>query len=221
MKKLLGISAALLCVLAFSTASQAQILWGSAQNMVTDTDVLTNGTYVDAAAFFGSDSVNGVTFNPITSGTDGLGIAITTPNGTTGSAPFGSPSTSYNNLVSVIGFGFFNNGTVTLTGLTAGHTYQVQAWTYFGGGSGFGTTIYDSSPSLDSNTGQFVVGTLTLASGNSATFNYNTGSGNYAMIDAVSIRDVTSAPEPSEALLMGVGLLGLVVLARRKRVASL
>ncbi len=78
MKKLLGIGIAILGLLAFSGPSSAQILWGTVNPMTGDPDVSVAGSYIDAATFgTSSETINGVKFNPISSGSDGADISVT------------------------------------------------------------------------------------------------------------------------------------------------
>jgi hypothetical protein len=72
---------------------------------------------------------------------------------------------------------------------------------------------------LASTGGQYALGTFT-ATGTTETFGYAVGAAdNHAIINAVSVFDTSSssaAPEPSTYALLGAGLLGLIVLVRRK-----
>ena len=233
MKKLFLLALTPLAFIAMATYSPAQIIvWGSAQNMIGNSDVLDPGTLVDAATFYGSAvTINTVKFNPLTlsSGTytDGTGIAITTPNGGAGAytAPFSSTSppssTNYSNLTSVLGFTVGVTGTVTLSGLTVNDTYDVEAWSYYTGTTVGGYTQLTGSTPVDlaSTGGQYALGTFT-ATGTTETFGYAVGAAdNHAIINAVSVFDTSSssaAPEPSTYALLGAGLLGLIVLVRRK-----
>jgi hypothetical protein len=230
MKIITIVCTSLLSLLALATPASAQtILWGSAVGMVGDTDVVTPGTYVDAATFFGSPlTVNGVVFNSIVSGSDGFNIAITTPNGVGPfTAPFSSTtpsSANYSNLTSVLGFGYFNTGTVTLSGLVTGHSYEVQAWSYYSGEASGPNTVLTGTNSvgLDTLTGQYAIGTFTATSG-VETFNYDWTAGDgHNVINAVSLRDVTvtSAPEPSQTVMLALGLVALAFYVRSKGVRS-
>jgi len=235
MKRLLSISAVILGLLALAGPSQAQtIAWGAAQNMTGNPDISTAGTYFDAACAFGSLTVNNgvagvggtnVLFNALTGNPASDGKISVTIGDSVGdfTAPFttSSPSsTSYSNLVNTGVFGEFQN-TVTIGGsLIVGDTYQVQSWSYYSADGTATTTYSGTTPvTLTNATGQFAIGTFT-ATVSPETYNFTTGGG-HNFINAVSVRDITSAvPEPSEALLMGLGLAGLVVLIRRKRLAK-
>lgn len=174
------------------------ITWGAGQNMVGDTDVKTNGTLFDAASFYGSAvTVNGTTFNPIVNGTDGK-ISINTPNGSVGAYgtafTTASPSSlSYSNLTSILGFGYYQNGTVTISNLVVGNSYQIQAWSYYTGAAGSANTSFTGYAPVNLNTlqGQYAVGTFT-ASSTIQTFNYNFGV-SYGVINAVAVRNITGS----------------------------
>jgi hypothetical protein len=234
MKNTRSLAAAFAGVLIFSTPAFAQVIvWGPASNMAGDTDVVipVPGTLVDAATFYSSAvTVNTVTFNPLTlsSGTysDASGdIAITTPNGGAGAytAPFttASPSsTSYSNLTSVLGYTVGVTGSVTLSGLTSGDTYQVEAWSYYTGTTpGGSTTLTGATPvNLASTGGQYALGTFT-ATGTTETFGYAVNAAdNHAIINAVDVYNTTgigAVPEPSTYVLLGLGVLGLILVRRR------
>jgi hypothetical protein len=257
MKKLLSLTAAVIGLLSFASPSQAQIItWAAANNITGNTDIVvpTIGTLVDAGTFYGgSDLVNGtlpvntgagntggtnIIFNQITGSgtdTDGKDISVTTPGGGLGpysGGPFTTTSPSsaaYSDLISpYIGFTVGNTGTVMLSGLNFGDTYQVEAWSYFTGAGdvtgppahpGYTTLTGSTSVNLASGVGQYAIGTFT-ATGASETFGYAVNnSDNHAVLNAITLFDTTAAPEPSTYVLVGIGFLGLVVL--RKRFARL
>lgn len=215
MKKIVVLTAVATAVFGFALQSQAQnIVWDAAQNMVGNTDVLTNGTYFDAVTFHGTAvTVNGVVFSPLGSGLSDGTISITTPNG--GAGAYGtaftteSPSsTNYSHLTDTIGFGYYVDGTVTISGLTTGDEYQVQAWSYYAPGSADTTYTGNNTVVLSATTGQFAVGTF-MASGPTETFNYNYGAngGLYDVINAVSVQELVPEPATYGMLLGGIGML--------------
>lgn len=228
MKNILPLSLALLGLLAVSGSSQAQtIVWGTAQTMVGDTDVQSLGTYLDAASFYSSSvTVNGVTFNPLSGNriageTDASGdISITSPGDNPGAygpafTTTSPSSTDYSHLTSVIGFGYFQTGLVTLSNLTIGDTYAVETWSYYtpGAGNTITTMTGSTSVTLDPSLGQYAIGTFTATSA-TETFNYNYNTG-YGVINAVSVFDTT--PEPSTVALFAVAITGLAFQLGRKR----
>ena len=240
MKKLLLLAA--LASFGFALQSHAQdVDWDTSQNMVGDTDVSNVGAPVDAVTTYGSPiTLNGVTFNSVsganTSGgvsSDGIISIANSGNGSPGAYGFaynnpsaGNPttlSTDYNDLTSVIAFGYYGNGTVTISDLTPGDTYQVQAWSYYSVGAGnnpAADTTYtgDNSVVLSATTGQFAIGTFTPAT-STETFGYNFGAngGSYDVINAVSVREVSaSVPEPATFGMLAGGL-GLLLAGQRIR----
>jgi hypothetical protein len=236
MKKILRMALPLFTLAALSAHAQV-ISWGSATDMSNPTsDVLNNGTTVDAADFTGTFTINNVNFNLLsaTSGgnySDGSGITVFAGNGTYGDTNFssgGTPpdSTNYNSLANQFGFNFFNTGTVTLSGLNTGQTYQVEVWSSYKDAAGetettLGGPTGSNSVTLLPQDNQFATGTFT-ASGTSEsfTFNYGAGGGGYDLINAVSVRDVSgdsTVPEPSTYALMLAGLGALYMVSRRKR----
>jgi hypothetical protein len=235
MKLALPLLASGLCLLAVHSAHAQIIVWGSAQNMSGDTDVVVpvSGTLVDAATFYSSAvTVNTVKFNPLTASsgsyTDASGdISVTTPSGGagpyTGAFTSSSPSsTNYSNLTSVLGFTVGNTGTVTLSGLVSGQTYQVEAWSFYTGQSVPGSTTFTGTTpvNLVGATGQYALGTFT-ATGTTETFGYGVNNtDNHAIINAISVFDTSggsAVPEPSTYALIFAGLGGLYFVSRRKQ----
>lgn len=216
-----------------SVSAQAQtIVWGTGQNMVGDTDVLNNGTYYDAVDFYtgqyapgGVATVNGVAFNYLagtTSHTDGK-ITVTN-NDSTGdyTAAFSTTSPSsatYSNLVNTGAYGENTGGTVTLKGLTAGDTYQIQAWSYYTNDGVSSTVVLSGSTqvTLNDHIGQYAVGTFTADSTGTESFTF-TGVGGHDFINTIAVFDET--PEPSTVALFAVAITGLgIQLGRKRRLA--
>jgi hypothetical protein len=132
-------------------------------------------------------------------------------------------STAYQNLLSTIGFGYFVNGTVTVSGLTSGDNYQVQVWSSYPYSSPNAHTTFtgpsgSNTVTLLPENNQFALGTFT-ASGSTESFNYDYGN-RYGLVNAVSVRELASAPEPSTVGLLGLGLLGVMLLVRHQRRAA-
>jgi len=224
MKKIIGIFAAAAVMASIAATAQAQtIAWGLAQPMVGDSEVATNGTYFDAVnlnSSLASYTVNGEQFNATLGGGVGDGtISITGfgyGNYTGGTGVFTGGSTAYQNTMAGIDFVWGGGtGTVTLSSLTSGHTYQVQAWSYIGGADG-PTTLTGSTPVTLTSAGQFSIGAFT-ATGLTETFGYtDIANGNHAVINAVSVRDTTVVPEPSTWAMM-LGGLGMLLAGQRIR----
>lgn len=237
MKRILSLTILIAGLYAASMTAQAQtIIWGSAQAMTGDADILTNGTYVDAAFFGGSKITDDtVTFNPITSGHTSLGFISIQSDGSVnygGSALFSSASpssTTYSNLVSTIGYTHYNAAApaplVTLSGLTIGDTYQVEVWAFDGKDSStaVGTHLTGTTPVMFNNTaaGQYSIGTFTATSG-VETFAYaaNTGA-SFEVISDVSLRDLGSTPEPTTLALFATAVSGLALQLNRRRRSTL
>lgn len=239
--------ASVLVLLSIPAHAQVLINWGTATNMSTDTNVAANGTAFDAATFYSTaTTVNGVTFNPLTTAATfsspdvgGLKDAsgdITVlytggviPPGSTYLAYAGG-SANYNNVVSTLSYSFgtgSGSGTVTLSNLTLGQTYQVEVWAYDGNAgdhgnvstqlSGSGGGLLNPSTSATSpEDGQYVIGTFTAA-GTTESFNYGAATGTYSILNDVAVRNITAVPEPSTWALMLAGFACLALRQRRLR----
>jgi len=245
MKTAIKLAAAALAAFAFTTAAQAQnaaITWGTPTDVSGSADVVTTGTYVDSAVMYGTNggpnsdiTVNGVTFNAYSGSFTPIGgnvyaLSFNNSNITydANAAP-GTPTTSsdYEKLYSPQGGGadnYFTSSTyqLTLGGLTAGNTYQLQLWSnswnsnfasVYGDGLGNNVTLNMQTPTT---TAQFALGTFT-ASSSTESISYLTDGSGYAFTPgAISLRDVTGVPEPTTfaSLLGGTGLL---MMLRRRR----
>lgn len=139
-----------------ATASAAPVVWGSAQNISGDSDVITSGSLVYGYQFgtglTGTTTVNGVPFQPfnvsngvstatlgsVTLASTGSnpypGVMYSASGITSASAPFATLSGDYQSLLSskVASFLEDTNGgarlDIQLGGLTAGTSYLVQWW---------------------------------------------------------------------------------------------
>lgn len=188
-----------------SSGGSPSITWGTPQNISSDSDVLTNGTYFDAAltpqgANGGSPlTVNGVAFNIIANGN----VNCLDPSGdielssrrnpySGGNSPSGSAA--YNTLVAHTEYGQNDSQTVTLNNLTVGDTYQVQVWSAsIGVGSYVTDVVSGNTAVLNDTTGQFVTGTFTAAA-TSLTFttpNDPSSTSGVEMLNAVSVRQIS------------------------------
>jgi hypothetical protein len=232
----------------------ATITWGPATNISGPSDVITTGTYVDSATFFGSDvTVNGVTFNhysaaPYTSANGGFSspsansvnaydlgfanssqIVVGFENGP--DPPSNGPgATAYEQLLSKTVYepkspDTVTTGTITLGGLTIGQQYQVEVWSPYYVSSN--TSYFGGNLLNEGSTPQYIVGRFTanaasqvisLAAGPAPGPPDNSflGGGYTFLPGAVELRTV-AVPEPGSVGLLGLGTIGLLMAARRKR----
>lgn len=229
-----------LCLLAaFSLTPSlhaASIAFSTPQTAAGDSDVLTTGSLVYAYTQFmqlanptQTFTVNGVTFAPGNSATS-LGAGNITLTGFTTTvinlqginAPYANLSTAYKFL--------FRGGstapgntvcTVTLNNLTLGQTYMVQLWVgdAINGAnrnelvrniddSGAVTLDFNSTDTALAGVGQYTIGTFTA---DAISQSFEMVGANQTLLDSIQLRAV---PEPSVALLGGLGTLALL---RRRR----
>lgn len=233
--------AVLMLSLAAAACPAATIVWTPALNIGGDADVLTAGAPVASASFGPSGTsdatVNGVTFvgfvvpnnsNNLTVGNVNL-IETQGPlasfNLSSNAAPFFNLSSGYKNLLTgVASSGVTESLQVTVSGLTVGQLYAVQAFANFSSASaaGAGSTIV-GGPTLDLNTtdsngglGQYANGTF-VADATTQAFLVN-GAGDFAGLGALPFLNgfqLRAVPEPTTlAALAAAATFGL---GRRRR----
>jgi hypothetical protein len=228
-KSLAAASATLLIALLTSQASAQNISWGSAQAIAGDASLSIAGVYFDALIpeYTGTAlSADGVNFNndtALTASGGGDGIISYAWNGggnsrydfsgtfTLGSASF--------NAVMEAGGAYVGNGTatgsVTMSGLTAGHNYLVQDFEYDNGNGG-ATVLGGSTPVTITGgsiggQGEFVTGTFT-ATGSTEAFSLTGSDPAFTVLGSLSVRDITSVPEPSAILILAGGSVLMLAL---------
>jgi hypothetical protein len=244
--------ALLACSIALAAPLRAAVIsWSSPTGITGDSDVSTSGTGVYAYNFGAtgvtSTTVNGVTFSPFT-------ISTTSPVRTStigsvtlaeiapehlwgyntlgaGSAPFTNLSLGYRGLLSSAGSA--SNPatiTVTLSGLDAGKTYQLQWWASNTAGiQGISSETLNSvtatsgtnaiTLSARTGLGEYALGTF-VADATSQTFTLNSPAGATApLINALQLRDITPTGVPDTAStlpIVGLSLIGAMALNRRR-----
>jgi hypothetical protein len=104
--------------------------------------------------------------------------------------------------------------TVSLSGLTAGQTYDVQIWNATGRQTTYTSDLAVGSSSITLPGGDYAIGQF-FATGSTASFTYiaSGGSNTYGVISDIAIRAV---PEPSTYAMIGLGALVLAWRLRRK-----
>lgn len=202
-------------LLAVGSTGAAPIIWGGANTVSGDTDVLNAGAAAYAYAMSNTSStVNGVTFTGSNSttalGTNVTLAGVTGANNTTafGSGagnPYAALTASYKGLLA--GADYTNAATaitLTLNNLTVGHNYATQIWVN-DNRSGIGqrtvaVTGGGNSNTLDYNTtasnvaggvGQYAIG-LFNASAATQAFTVTANAGTSSQFNSVQLRDVTN-----------------------------
>jgi len=219
----IGLAIAGIALVAFPFTGRAGMIWDAPRNITSDTDVSTTGTLV-AAFNFGSNSpvnVNGVLFGvfnlpgsaindlPVTAGpftatpspgTSMFGAPFQVPN----APPFINLPGSYRLLLSSGGTDIIPGSAFTLSinGLTAGHTYQFEWWandslpsvhSIVTATDGTSVTLNSNVSNTSGGLGQFVTGTFVS---NGAPESIVFSSAAYEYINAFQLRDITGISTP-------------------------
>lgn len=196
-----------------SNTGSSTIAWGPATGITGDANLLTSGTYFDAfltnTTKTSSLTADGITFNfktstTGTSGSDvsaGKGISFSVTTGSNQSyvfatfptaAPSSSAFAAIMNSGGTYETGGNGAGTVTISGLTSGHTYSIQVFNYANDGDP-GLTQLSGSPSVTLNNspgnGTYTTGTFT-ASGTTESFNWTGEGSSYTVLGPISVRDL-------------------------------
>lgn len=158
------------------------VTWGTAQNILGDSDVVTDGT-LKYAYNFGSSGVTSTTVNGVTFAAGAFPTNLSTNTTTigsvgfsenqgslysfntlgTGSGAFSGLSAAYQALLSTAGTSNQPNTlSLTLNGLTAGQSYKIQWW------------LNNSSLQVDTSNG-FAFMSTSATAGNAITLSANVG----------------------------------------------
>jgi len=227
--------AALAAITLAGSASAATITWGAATTIANSTDVSTNGTQV-----FGRNIAVESPSDP-NAIVNGANFAWNNPGWTVGFSELGFPNTFGMTVPTLSGLDAANyqailssgreayptpSGSFTFSNLVMNQQYELQVWvadyraftnnrtetiTAAGDSASPSLTYLDSDGPIH---GQFIIGTFTADNTGSITFTLNGSSVDpnpTAMYNALQLRAI---PEPSAALLGGIGMLALL---RRRR----
>ena len=180
-----------------AVSADAQILFLAPTAITGPSDISTLGTFVDAlgANHFGSSVTIGDTVFTTFFGSDShINFSGPVAGGSDGS---GSTATPFLTVMDGVAFAGFSDtstilfGTADISGLTLGHTYQVQV---FNDGGRLTNIISANSVQLSHSftTGSFV------AAASTASFTFSSPNASDAgEISAITLRDITTVPEPS------------------------
>lgn len=193
------------------------------QNLNDSSDVAQNGTFVNAVSNYtlnhDSPVIGDTTFHNLNGATaPGYGNITFQRDNTANPSPFNTTDATYQDA---IGYGGYTNhgetGIITFSGLTPGSNYQAQVFAFYPD-NGFDPTLNSISGgtpvTLEINPGQFTIGTFT-ASASTFSFKYDVGTAGGAVINAIALRDLSDAPEPSTWLMMGTGAMLVLWQMRR------
>jgi hypothetical protein len=219
--------AAITLLLIASPALRAQILWsitGPSPYTGTNADIATNGTFVAAVTENYSSLSETVGDTVFDAGSDSH-ITNIGNGGSDGSDFFPAPApTAYQEAVNGCSYTYTGNPPVTfkLTGLQTGDLYQVEVWNVVND-STRDTELSSTGPggttSVDFNK-DYVLGTFTAGpSGMQSITFQGVLAGGVGEVNAVALRDLGVAPEPSTYAMLFAGIGALVLVSRLRRMA--
>lgn len=200
-------------------AQAATITWGAATNSASSSDIADGGEVI-ASLNGGQPSLpdlvlNDVTFtgNDITGGGTAGGMMTSHSTG----------DTTYDSFLTTLSVGGGSGErTRTVHGLTIGSDYLIQIWftdlrnatsnrtMRFGDGNGNTVDLKARNGAY----GQYAIGTFT-ADATSQDYTMDPLGFSNGHITGLMVREAAPIPEPSTAILLGIGLLGLAKRARR------
>ena len=200
-----------------ASALQAQITWGGAQTITDASDISTLGTSVDAISANRAGStitIGDTTFKGMISDST-FSFNNAGGGGTDGS---GSDATPYQAILYGTAYaGGGVTGTVTLSNLTLGQTYQLQIWNAAQNGR---PTTFTGGNTVDLTGGDFALGTF-LATSATESFTFVSDlPGGFGEVNAIALRDIPAVPEPSTYAAMVLGLLALAGFARFRKLTA-
>jgi len=231
-----AVSFAIAFAFCVARSEAATITWSAATNVNNSSDVATNGTYVDALhanpgqgnqtigdTIFHEQSTSSVA-GTFTGATSNISIQTNGPIGAGNGSSLGqlpaSVTGTYSTVLYYLDYGseevtLSQSGTITLSGLGVGSTYQVQIWSVQLDNQHYVTTYTSgaNSVSLQLNPGQFTLGTFVAdAATQSLTIQYTSGNARYYALNAVALRQL---PEPGSLGI--IGCAGMILAARRRK----
>ena len=182
----------------------------------TGTPITVDGVAFNVAASQGGD---GNTYGDSVISFDGGSDTLYNYNNGSAFPASGPASTNFAALINEGGafqFGGSGSGTVTISNLTVGDTYQVQIFNYAPGTGDPGLTTVSGSPAVTlsiatgsggpSTYGEFATGTFT-ANATTETFDWNGAGSTYTVLGAISVFQLPPSSPPPPAAPTGLTAL--------------
>ncbi len=189
------------------------VSWGTPTAISGPSDVRTNGNYFGSWAPYNQDSANNGSSGLVVNGTKFLAFSdlpnlftVGFNNGYNGYNNPGTSDANYNDLLQTAAYEGFGDGrpvSLSWTGMTPGHTYQIQIWANDGRGNGRTESFTggsNTSATLDFGDapGEYIVGTFVADNGGRQVISLSgvgSPNGDYPQINLVQVRDLTTTPD--------------------------
>jgi hypothetical protein len=234
----LGLTVIVAFCVVVRTSSAAAIVWDTPQFITGGPDVSTTGTLIGAFnvgdAGVPGTTVNGVNFQsfaaPGGNGSSGNftmmpgggGVFNSNTSGGSANPPFSTLTPAYQTLLMSYVTPLFSPVTLTMSGLSAGTSYQFQFWSnlssqMFGyqitATAGNSVTLSSNTDGMEGGLGQWVTGSFIA---DSATQNVTfLGDGDGGFLNGFQLRQ-TAVPEGGTLSLLAIGLAALAWHQRRR-----
>jgi hypothetical protein len=208
-------------------ASAGPITWGTPQNVSGDSDIATNGTFVDAvqsADTVTTRTIGDTVFSRVVPfGTNGASLSgniffVADANFTYTNTGVGSAA--YQAVINQIAYSVpAATPTISLNNLVINQQYQVQVWAVQNGSAVNDTTFTSGNAvALTVDPAQYVIGTFTAAAATQTIAYTATTPGEHKLFTAIALRAI-EVPEPNAITLACLGAIGLFRVTRRRTVA--
>ncbi len=198
-------------IVMITSASAATISWGDFDLDAAPGEINLNGTFVEAFNIVSNDSQLNTSTTTIN------GVTFTAKNlfNNSNAVPFGA-NTGDANLDLLYLYAGDQLNPITLTDLAIGGEYELQIFLSYAGfkmNVGDGTTIQKTSSGTIED-GAWIIGTFTA---DATTQNYQSQLEGipFNFLSGYQLRDISSVPEPSSTVLIGLG--GLALILRRRK----
>ena len=195
------------------TSPTPNVTWGTPAAISGPSDVLVNGNYFGSWAPYNQDAFNNGSSGLVVNGTKFVAttdlpnfLTVGFNNGYNGYHNPGTSDANYNDLLQTAAYEGNGDGrpvSLSWTGMTPGHTYQIQIWANDGRGNGrtesfTGGTNTSATLDFGDAPGRYIVGTFVAGGGGRQIISLSgvgSPNGDYPQLNLLQVRDLTTTPD--------------------------